>query len=45
MLPAFVCHLFGQAVMRDVNISIQLVDESAQAPQHSEQAISNHPSE
>lgn len=37
--------IFGNAVMRDMNISTQLADEHAPAPQYSEQAISNYPSE
>lgn len=37
--------IFGNAVMRDMNISTQLADEHAPAPQYSEQAISNCPSE
>jgi transglutaminase-like putative cysteine protease len=37
--------IFGNAVMRDMNISTQLADQNAEAPQFSEQAISNYPSE
>ena len=36
--------IFGNAVMRNMNISTQLADENAPAPQYSEQAISNYPS-
>lgn len=37
--------IFGNAVMRDMNISTQLADDNGQAPQYSEQAISSYPSE